>query len=243
MISESDLAAPVVTWLSDQNWNVYQEVEFKGHGGVADIVAERLGILWIIECKTSYSFRVLEQASEWPAHYRSIAVPRSVTPRDYRVAVDYYRVGVIEVDCKSKPYSINYEARKAPVFSRHHKMAKYYLSQLTEAHKTYALAGSKSGHHLTPYKLTMMEIERILSRRPGITVKELYEEMGGPGHYANRSSFQGNVIKCLESFEEDWCLVDTSSKPYRLYLRDAKKAPSRKQGDFTLKDFIKSKEA
>lgn len=213
-MKETELAEQVIEWLLSQNWNVYQEVEFQHMGGVADIVAERHGILWIIETKMSMTIKVLNQASGWPAHYRSIAVPRALHDegRDFRVAKDYYGVGVIEVEKNDV-----YEQLKPPLFLRNHKAAKRMLAQLTELHKTYCKAGSQSGH-LTPYKQTMLDIQRTISNHPGCTVDDLFKTHGVM-HYASKSSFKGNVLKCLASFERDWCRIDTTTKPYKLYIR------------------------
>jgi Uncharacterized conserved protein len=213
-MKETELAEPVVSWLQSQNWNVYQEVQFSRMGGIADICAERHGILWIVETKTAMSIEVLNQASAWAVHFRSVAVPKAKNraKRDYRVARDYYGVGVIEVS----EYDI-YETLKPPLYLRHHRTAKRLLSELTELHKTFAKAGSKGGSHLTPYKLTMMEIRNKIERHPGCTVEELFE-MIGHMHYANKSSFKGNVLKCLDDFERDWCRIDKTTKPFKMYI-------------------------
>ncbi|OGC95334.1 MAG: hypothetical protein A2W25_05305 [candidate division Zixibacteria bacterium RBG_16_53_22] len=213
-MKETELAEFVIDWLSTQNWNIYQEVEFNHHGGIADICAERHGILWIIETKMAMSIEVLRQASKWPVHFRSIAIPKAINSykRDYFVARDYYRVGVIEVSKDDI-----YEAGKPPLYLRHDKTAKRLLLQLTELHKTFAKAGSKGNGHLTPYKMTMMDIASTLRRHPGCTVDDLFK-IHGPMHYANKSSFKGNILKCLEDFEKDWCRIDKTSKPYRLYI-------------------------
>jgi len=58
-MKETDLAERVINWLEDQHWEIYQEVQFRGYGGIADIVAVRAGYLWIIECKTSMTFTLL----------------------------------------------------------------------------------------------------------------------------------------------------------------------------------------
>jgi hypothetical protein len=215
-MKETELAEPVISWLQAQNWNVFQEVQFSRMGGVADICAERHGILWIIEAKTAMTIEVLNQASAWPVHFRSIAVPRAKYgfKRDYAVARDYYRVGVIEVS----EYDIN-EKLKPPLYLRHHRTAKRLLSELTELHRTFAKAGSKGGSHLTPYKMTMMQIRSTVERNPGCTIEDLFAEHGAM-HYANKSSFKGNVLKCLEDFESQWCRIDKTSKPYKLYLAD-----------------------
>lgn len=211
---ETELAKTVVTWLQEQNWDVYQEVQFSRSGGVADIVAVRHGILWIIECKMSYGFAVLQQASRWVAHYRSVAVPLSKSKgRDYRVARLYYRVGVLEVS----QWGVH-EKEMAPQMYRKNKLIAMYKSELTELHKTFAPAGSQSGHHLTPYKQTMMQVRRFIERNQGCTVKVLYEHLGFM-HYASKRSFTGNLVKALEAFES-WCRIDKSAKPYRLYTTD-----------------------
>lgn len=216
-MKETELAEKVISWLSEQNWNIYQEVQFSHLGGIADIVAERQGVLWIVETKTALSIEVLNQASAWPVHYRSVAVPGLLSKsakRDYRVAKVYYGVGVIEVGKNDV-----YEALKPPLYLRHHKTAKRLLAQLTELHKTFAKAGSKGGAHLTPYKMTMMEIRRTIEKYPGCTVDELFE-MNGRMHYANKSSFKGNILKCLDEFEKEWCKIEKDAKPFRFYISD-----------------------
>jgi hypothetical protein len=215
-MKETELAEPVIDWLQSQNWTIYQEVQFARLGGVADICAERHGILWIIETKTAMTITVLNQASTWPVHFRSIAVPKAIhnEKRDYRVARDYYGVGVIEV-AKNDIY----ETLKPPLFLRHNATAKKMLSQLTDVHKVYAKAGSQSGNHLTPYKETMMEIRRYIIRHPGCTVKDIFNDLGSM-HYSSKSSFKGNIVKCLESFEKSWCKIDSESKPYKFYIAE-----------------------
>jgi hypothetical protein len=214
-MNETELAKPVIKWLTEQHWEVYQEVQFGYGGGVADIVAERNGILWIIETKTTYGFAVLEQATRWPVHYRSVAVPFSRN-RDYRVARDYYKVGIIEVSNKFEV--VVDEVIRPPLFAKNKDTAKRYKDCLMEIHKTYAEAGSQSGHHLTPYKYTMLEVRKVIEANPGCTIKFLYEQLGKM-HYSNASSFKGNLVKALIFFENTWCRVDTQTKPYKLFIQ------------------------
>ena len=144
-------------------------------GGVADIVAVRNGILWIIESKNAYTLDVLNQASRWPAHYRSVAVPWSRSDRDYRVARDYYLVGVITVRAE---FADVYEAVKAPGYLKHDRDAKKMIGKLTDLHKTFAIAGSQGGSQLTPYKQTMIEVRKVIEKTPGCTVGFIYESLG-----------------------------------------------------------------
>ena len=230
-MDEVTLAKPVIQWLSDQHWEIYQEVQFGYGGGVADIVAVRNGILWIIETKTSYSFAVLNQASRWFAHYRSIAVPFA-RERDYKVALDYYKVGVIEVKFFKSAWTGNglenltevHECIPAPLIRKNHEYSKRYIDSLLELQKTYAEAGSQSGHHLTPYKYTMIEVRKAIEANPGCSIKYLFETLGKM-HYSTASSFKGNLLGALMEFEKDWCKIDTSTKPYKLYIRQTEAKP------------------
>lgn len=213
-MKEVDLAEHVITWLQSQNWTIYQEVEFRRLGGRADIVAERHGILWIVETKMAMSLDVLNQATTWPVHYRSVGVPsaKRSSHRDYRVAKDYYGVGVLEV---GKSGMVN-EVVRPPLYLKHNKTAKFMISQLTEQHKTFAKAGSSGGGYYTPYRNTMKTIQDIVKRNPGITIDNVFE-ICGKMHYASKSSFKGNALKCLDSFEKSWCRIDKSVYPFSLY--------------------------
>ena len=75
--TEQDIAAQVVEWLSGGEWEIYQEVQPSRNERVADIVAVRGSVYWIIETKRSLSISVLEQAWSWSghSHLRSVAVP------------------------------------------------------------------------------------------------------------------------------------------------------------------------
>ncbi|MBN1535213.1 MAG: hypothetical protein JW908_00670 [Anaerolineales bacterium] len=211
---ETELAEHVVDWLQSQHWTIYQEVELL-YGGIADIVAERHGILWIVETKTAMSISVLNQASRWPVHYRSIAVPKAKNDykRDYQLAKSYYGVGVITVDREYVD-----EIIRPPLYLNHNKMAKILLSRLTEEHKTYSKAGCSNGRRLTPYKMTMMDVKQFVTQHPGCTIQDIFDTHGRM-HYASKASFKGNLLKALEDFERDWCRVDKTTKPFRLYNR------------------------
>jgi hypothetical protein len=79
---ETDIARPVVAWLQAQGWTVYQEVQHQGC--VADIVAVRGPLLWVIECKAQLGLAVLGQALGWQghAHAISVAVMSDPKPKD-----------------------------------------------------------------------------------------------------------------------------------------------------------------
>lgn len=210
-MKETELAAKVVAWLTEQHWEIYQEVQFHAQSSIADIVAVRHRMMWIIECKMSFGLSVLEQATAWPAHFRSVAVPRVVRRTRSRVARDFYHVGVIEVG------QYIYEDVPPPLMRQHHPFAKKMMELLTDDHKTHAVAGSRGGSHITPYKQTMHAVRKVIAQNPGCTIRFLFDELGQM-HYSSPASARSNLLKSLQLFEKDWCRVDDSSKPFRLYL-------------------------
>jgi hypothetical protein len=75
--NEAELATHVISWLREEGWVVHQEVEIPGGYRTADIVAEKDGKIWIIECKNTFTEAVLDQCY-WHmrnTHYVSCAVP------------------------------------------------------------------------------------------------------------------------------------------------------------------------
>lgn len=74
--TEEELARVVVDWLAADEWDVYQEVQSSRAGDVADIVAVRVESM-VVECKCSFSLRLVEQAMRWVgrAHRVAIATP------------------------------------------------------------------------------------------------------------------------------------------------------------------------
>lgn len=213
--TEADVARPVVAWLEEQHWDVYQEVQFSKYGGsVADIVAVRHKLLWIIEVKKSLTLSVLEQAYRWPTPLRSIAVPKAQTPRRManKLAKEYFKVGVIEVGQRV------YEAISAPIQRGHYQHSiKYYLPKLKEEHKTFAEAGSTGRGHFTPYKQTIKWVKTFIKQNPSCTINDIYKDLGDC-HYAGKASMKSNLQKALDMWEDDWCVVDKTERPWKFSI-------------------------
>ena len=79
-LTEVDLAKPVISYLEERGWDVYQEVLI--YGKIADIVATFGKLTWIVEVKTSLSLKLLEQIYAWrgKANFISIAIPSNSYP-------------------------------------------------------------------------------------------------------------------------------------------------------------------
>lgn len=224
-MSEIELAEYVIAWLESQGWDIYQEVKFFTYGGVADIVAVHDGwLMWIIECKKSMTLHAMRQASLYRCHYRSVALPApkrknfsESSSRDaaYAVAKQHFKIGVIEVTDRGDLY----EKESAPLMRHHQRFTKLKLESLMPEHKTYAKAGSRGGSHWTPYKSTIQAVETYIRKTPGCTLKEIIGDLG-KRHYASPQSAISTLRVNLADLHKDWCIVDTSTKPFTYYHKD-----------------------
>jgi hypothetical protein len=221
-ITEAEIAAKVVEWLKGQQWDVYQEVQVAQGGRIADIVAVfNKRIVWVIECKTSFGLKVLEQAFHWRVHYRSIAIPRpkNIYTRPWtaeRVAKEFYEVGIIEVDTRDMNIQVLVEA---PLKRDCHNYSKYVLDRLRPEQKTYAAAGTKGSTHWTPYKGTIDKVRNFIEENPGCTLKEIMADIIDEHHYKSTQSARGSIRIALETFE-NWCRVEKSTKPYTYFIAE-----------------------
>lgn len=220
--TEKELASKVVEWLSIQHWDVYQEVQFRRGGSIADIVAVRNNYIWIIECKKSFSLDVMEQASNWRSHFRSAAVQAlissSSTNRDrrYKLAKEYFKIGTLVVS------NLNVIERvPSPLMREYHRFAKTMMKNLHIEQKSgeYASAGSDVGGYFTPYKNTMGIIKNYIGNNPGCTLKEIINCVGNKSHYYSISSAKGCIRLALSRWESNWCRSVIENGKFRYYIR------------------------
>lgn len=82
-VPETELAALVIAWLREDGWTIYQEVEHFNSPRIADIVAWKDGLAWVVEVKSTCGFELLEQALHYrgSAHRISMAAPLPATDR------------------------------------------------------------------------------------------------------------------------------------------------------------------
>lgn len=188
--SERDLAKQVIAWLADQQWEVFQEVQVLRGSNVADIVARRDGILWVIECKLSFGFAVIDQAFEWRdfAHYTSVATP-SARGRSAFVLLRHLGIGQLSVGLAEVHEEI------APRLNRN-SLTKHLADALREEHKTWAEAGNATGDHYSPFKSTCRDVLRAVEKQPGITMKELIDKT--PTHYHSTATARSALAKWIQ---------------------------------------------
>ena len=191
-ITEVDIARVVIDYL--EGGEIYQEV--CGRGGRADIVYVCGQTVWVIEVKLSLSMSLLSQATNWvgKAHYVSIATPRRQSDKNH-AAMQFLKwkgIGYLYVDAKRNRVqevvkaSLNRTAR-----------VEYLKNCLCEQQKTFAPAGNASGQYWTPYRETCRNVLSKVTRRPGVTLKELLD--GLKHHYASFSSARSSIRHWADS--------------------------------------------
>lgn len=211
--SETDVARPVVEWLQDWNWTVYQEVQHYRGGNVADIVAVQDGLVWIIEVKTSLNLSLLAQAYGWKyyGHFISVAVPKISQRSDGRAIASRilrdWGVGLIEVGSSVSEYIEPRLHRKG--------QASEFRERLREEQKTWAEAGNNQGRRYTPFQGTRQSVQKYVKRNPGCTIKDLIENVSH--HYSTPTSAKACILRWIESGVIDGIRMDIDQRPYKLY--------------------------
>ncbi|MBN1625010.1 MAG: hypothetical protein JW944_00685 [Deltaproteobacteria bacterium] len=208
--SEQELAKIVVSHLKDLRWEVYQEVVCPG--GVADIVAKMGNILWVIECKKSFSMSLLGQAIERTPyfHYTSIAVPysRRDNRKLLREFLEWKGIGCFEV------YNHNYyENISTPTEPRLHRKARTKHIKLYAEQKNMVDAGSSNGGYFTPFKKTCRRVQEIVRNEPGIILKDLIDKTDH--HY----STVGTAKQSIRHFIDIGVIEGIKMKKDGKYLR------------------------
>ncbi len=209
-MKETELAKIVFTWLEKNGWDCYPEVHLSGSGRVADIIAIKKDIIWIIETKTSFGKAVLGQC--WyhiclsPIDKVSCAVPHSSrnTSRVERLANyngDHKSgcvIGLLEVkgdDVIETVVSSNNYSRMYKVEER-----RGWYFNLPERLKTHCAPGSPAGGVLTPFKVTCEQIHDYVRKHRGCTIRELVE--GITHHYSSDKSARSCISNLSNVIQE-----------------------------------------
>ena len=196
--SEVEVAAILVKWLISEGWEVYQEVGLgRGYSRRCDIVAvkrEPEKIAWLIEVKTSINKKLYWQAMDCRSHSKFVSVavpyPKRYTQarRDWIKDIEQYGIGFIHIHDDGRIKEVrnpNPETagnKKTYSYGVYRKEWNEALFNLPEDFKTFCPAGS-SGGHLTPFKITCMNIRDYVKDHPGCSLKEVVENVSH--HYAS----------------------------------------------------------
>lgn len=70
-LTEEELASAASVFFESKGWKLYPEVVLKSFGGRVDIVGVKQKLTAAIECKTTFSYPVLEQITRWRHEYQA----------------------------------------------------------------------------------------------------------------------------------------------------------------------------
>jgi len=194
--SEQAFGQKVVKHLTEDRWDVYQEVQVHQGGPVADIVATCGPLVLVCELKRSLNLTLLAQASYWRrwAHLVQVFIPtpkRSGSTRDFALEV-----------CRDKGIGVMSVAKHGgvrewvPPALRRTPMAQELRQLLSEEHKQHAQAGSATGGHWTPFKRTVQRLTDLVRTEPGISMKEAFTRIDH--HYASYASARARISALVD---------------------------------------------
>jgi len=206
-MSEVELCKPVIVWLQDYGWDVYQEVQLRTYGPVCDIVAVRRAppLIWGIEAKAAFSLQLLEKIPAWAGtfNYTSIAYPR--VPQRKGPEDRYYRlmqlvrhhwgVGMIEVELGRsivKPVPSRCLEQWPPRLHRvpSHR-TKSVFAVIDENHKHFAAAGTADGKRWTPFQSTCKQMRTYVEAHGPVLLSDLVTAI--EHHYKTPKSARDSV--------------------------------------------------
>jgi len=190
-MSEVELAAQVIAWLSGRGWIVHQEVEMGRGGPRCDLVAIRGKNLWAIECKRGVGLAVLEQAHQWlpHAHRVSVATRRSKNAFAARVLRDY-GIGWLAVSGPGR-------VRPLVAPSERRRVSQRLIRSLADEQRTFAPAGNARAHFWSPWKATVAEVQAWSIAHPSAPFTDLVREIRH--HYRTAATARS----CLRRHIED----------------------------------------
>lgn len=215
--TEEQLAAAVVQWLRSEQWEVYQEVQICFGGAIADIVAVREPVVWVIETKRTLSLDAIQQAEDWHghAHLASVAVPK---PQSRRLAGQrvcrLVGVGLLYVIAPTDWCGSHCTEEQR---SRFHRKAKAYRlrSALSDRHKDFAPAGNSRGRRWSPWRETCDRLARVVADSPGIILKDAVASI--QTHYYSDASARSSLSRWMREGKIEGVLCERDGRFLRLY--------------------------
>jgi len=179
--SEAELARAVVIELQRLGFDTYEEVSFGYAYKRADIVAIQGKWAFIVETKTAFTLRLLEQARSWMLPVL-LAVPQSRN-KWHGWICERLGFGLWEVH---EDGEIREECAPPRVWNR--RAFEDIKGRLHDEQRTgqYARAGSPGGGYFTPFQATARALVELVKERPGMTIKEAVTALDH--HYASATT-------------------------------------------------------
>jgi hypothetical protein len=220
-MTEADLAALVVAYFQDLQYEVYQEVKPPRRDCVADVVAvlgSRPAIYHAVEVKQTLTLQVIAQAVYWRehVHYASIAVPKEKGRFDqpskgrslaYQV-LNWKGVGCFTVDSQGRV-----RCMVAPTLNR--RVNPDYW-RLQEQQKSFAVAGNNEGRRWSPFQETCEELRGLLRKEGPLPLGTILSRIRH--HYSSDAVARSSLMKWGRDGKIRGVRVDTDSQPFRFVL-------------------------
>ena len=203
-MKETDLAQHFVNYFSC--YELYFEVDY---GRCVDIVAIAEKFAIAIEVKTSFNFKVLEQAIENKEmfHYSYIAVPKFKDPEFQKRLCRDYGIGLLVFDEQYK----SVKCIVPPKLNR-----KAYTKKLDKALHEYcknSLPGSKNGDtmKITAFSITVDSLLFAVKRNPGKPLKSIIEMIDH--HYSSDKT----AVACIRQWLDKGIITCVKLENGKLY--------------------------
>jgi hypothetical protein len=190
-MKETELARHFVEYLSC--YDLYYEVECSG--GRVDILAMNSSIRIAYEVKTSFNFKVMEQAINHKPyfHYSYVACPYFKDNYFQKGLCRDYGIGLIL--CNANEWMRgNIEEVVRPKLNRHPKTA--FRHELDKSYKESipGCSGAEGGR-ITPFKVTVDNMIKYIFYHPGCSLKEMFKEV--EHHYASDTGAKSSMYNWL----------------------------------------------
>ena len=190
---EVQIGRVLVPWLRDQGWEVYQEIQISAYSHILDVAATRGPVLWAIEMKRHFTWKLLEQAARWTrqANYVSVAVPEGTGTMSIQGRVlNLFGIGSLRL--VPGPGTIIEEVK--PALRR--TVGTRLRRSLRDEHKTFAEAGNSACRRWSPFKATCEEAAGYVLAHPGCRMKELVDDIHH--HYRSTATARTALAKWID---------------------------------------------
>jgi len=185
---ETDLASLVIKYFENLGYTTYKEVSIRGGGSArADIIAVKGDDHIVIETKTSFGLKVIEQAFFWKdkSHKTFVAIPKGKNRHfGYSICVDM-GIGVIEID-KYNNVGVIIESS----ICNDPKLPQLYEQQRG------SIAGNDKSEFVTPFKITCKTIQDYMEIHKESQLNDLVSNI--KHHYRNDGSAKNALSKLIK---------------------------------------------
>lgn len=201
-MKETEVGEAVAAEFRAEGWDVFCEVQAGSHEPICDLVARRGSLLWAVECKTTRSIDVLDQAAHWIgcANLVSVAVPdhrsrsRGWRPDGWRELAEHRGIGVFGVGSYS---SRNRVVTRLTLPRVNRSIRHDWLADaLVDAQRS-SVAGAAGGGHWTPFRNTCDQLRRLAAAEPGIGLRDAVDRI--QHHYGKPSTARSALSKWIHA--------------------------------------------